>query len=494
MSPRPIQRGNHTNWGRVVGSIILYIISLGLVHFLAILLVVFNIAEDYITALGETWLYLELIFSFFLWILSLFQFGKSDSLIIDVGNKIVDRMDYRYRKLLSGQQQIMDIIIDMPEVLEGISDIKEDTGETKDLALEIRDMLKKFDPDMVRRKIQTEFDSAERNLIVDELEKRIKDINVKLLTFRMDVLVEDQASSLEELGRTYWIYSLIRKKEDRLNKALDVLQKALEFHTLKKRPEDSARIQKLIGIVHATYIDVRENKKHCELALLAFRESLKYYSPTNHPIDYVKVMNNIGSVNQKMMEYQNVEDTYNETIYAFAKALAAIDSEDNPVLHALILNNIGATYSKYAQLGLSVDVREYCELAIVAFEKALTIRSLENFRIDYSTTQNNLGIAYSCLAFVHEKKNNYQKAIAAYKRALNVRTLGDLPLYYATTQFNLGRVYLELAKVQDRKINCSLAIEALIETLQIYTIDAYPEKYKKVLRVLEHAKFVCIIH
>jgi tetratricopeptide (TPR) repeat protein len=83
--------------------------------------------------------------------------------------------------------------------------------------------------------------------------------------------------------------------------------------------------------------------------------------------------------------------------------------------------------------------------------------------MQYATTQNNLGTAYSTLAEVESKAENCQKAIQAYEEALKITTIDRFPMQYATTQNNLGNAYSTLAEVESKAENCQKAIQAYEE-------------------------------
>jgi tetratricopeptide (TPR) repeat protein len=58
--------------------------------------------------------------------------------------------------------------------------------------------------------------------------------------------------------------------------------------------------------------------------------------------------------------------------------------------------------------------------------------------MDYAMTQNNLGNAYTTLAQVEEKEENYKKAITAYEEALKVFTKEEFPELNKSVAQNLG--------------------------------------------------------
>jgi len=80
------------------------------------------------------------------------------------------------------------------------------------------------------------------------------------------------------------------------------------------------------------------------------------------------------------------------------------------------------------------------EEAIDEYEGILEVVSPKKFPGRYAETQNNLGVAYRCLAEVRDKEANLEKAINAFQEALKIRTVESYPINYATTPSNLEKV------------------------------------------------------
>jgi tetratricopeptide (TPR) repeat protein len=131
----------------------------------------------------------------------------------------------------------------------------------------------------------------------------------------------------------------------------------------------------------------------------------------------------------------------------------------------------------YDTAEVSVQKKEYVLIAIKSFKKALKIRTLDRFPMDYAMTQNYLGNVYRALAEVKDKEQNCQLAIKACQEALKIRTLDPFPMQYAMTQNNLGVAHRTLAEVKDKDQNSRLAINACQEALRFYTPDHFPMQY-----------------
>ncbi len=74
------------------------------------------------------------------------------------------------------------------------------------------------------------------------------------------------------------------------------------------------------------------------------------------------------------------------------------------------------------------------------------------------------------------KGNNMELAITAYNCALEVRTREAFPVQWATTQNNLGAAYSDRIK-EDKAENLELAITAYNCALEVYTREAFPVEW-----------------
>ena len=121
------------------------------------------------------------------------------------------------------------------------------------------------------------------------------------------------------------------------------------------------------------------------------------------------------------------------------------------------------------------DRAENQELAIKAYEAALTFFNREAFPREWATAQNELGIAYS-ERIRGERAENQEFAIKAYEAALNVFTREAFPQEWAKTQVNLGTDYSNRTR-GDHAENLELAIKSLEAALTVLTREALPEEW-----------------
>ncbi|GET44503.1 TPR repeat protein [Microseira wollei NIES-4236] len=110
---------------------------------------------------------------------------------------------------------------------------------------------------------------------------------------------------------------------------------------------------------------------------------------------------------------------------------------------------------------------ENIENAIAAYHAALTIYTRDAFPVNWATTQNNLGNAYSN-RILGEKAENIENAIAAYHAALTIYTRDAFPQENAETLFNLGWLYYsekQFPAAYDTFLKAIETVEALREEI-----------------------------
>ncbi|MEG4171473.1 MULTISPECIES: CHAT domain-containing protein [unclassified Microcoleus] len=155
-------------------------------------------------------------------------------------------------------------------------------------------------------------------------------------------------------------------------------------------------------------------------------------------------------------------------IAAYNLALTIYTREAFPVDWAMTQHNLGTTYSNRI-LG---EKAENIEQAIAAYDRALTVLTSEDFPVEWAMTQHNLGNAYNN-RIIGEKDSNQEQAIAAYNRALTVLNRETIPIDWASRQSGLGNLYINRI-LGEKAENIEQAIAAYNLALTIYTYDAFP--------------------
>jgi tetratricopeptide (TPR) repeat protein len=125
------------------------------------------------------------------------------------------------------------------------------------------------------------------------------------------------------------------------------------------------------------------------------------------------------------------------------------------------------------------------ELSIAAYERALQVRTRDDFPQDWATTQICLGVAYKD-RIRGDRAENIEQAITAYGLALQVRTREDFPQDWAMTQNNLANAYADRIR-GDRAENIERAISASERALQVRTRDDFPQNWAQTQNNLANA-------
>ncbi|WP_346290762.1 CHAT domain-containing tetratricopeptide repeat protein [Sphaerothrix gracilis] len=127
------------------------------------------------------------------------------------------------------------------------------------------------------------------------------------------------------------------------------------------------------------------------------------------------------------------------------------------------------------------------ELAIAAYQQALSVMTQQAMPVDWATTTNNLAIAYSD-RIRGDRAQNIELAIAAYQQALTVMTQQAMPVDWATTTMNLAAAYKNRIR-GDRAQNIELAIAAYQQALTVMTQQAMPVDWAQTTNNLANAYY-----
>ncbi|MDZ8261266.1 CHAT domain-containing protein, partial [Nostoc sp. ChiQUE01b] len=164
-------------------------------------------------------------------------------------------------------------------------------------------------------------------------------------------------------------------------------------------------------------------------------------------------------------------DNIEKAIAAFTAALTVRTPEALPIDWATTQNNLGLAYTDR----IKGDRADNIEIAIAAYTAALTVYTREALPQNWATTQNNLANAYRD-RIKGDRADNIEIAIAAYTAALTVHSREALPQSWATTQNNLANAYRDRIK-GDRADNIEIAIAAYTAALTVYTREALPQNW-----------------
>jgi tetratricopeptide (TPR) repeat protein len=178
--------------------------------------------------------------------------------------------------------------------------------------------------------------------------------------------------------------------------------------------------------------------------------------------------------------FKNEEEELVKTILACEESLTIRTIKNNPADYARVLNNLGSACRRLSEIKEKVIEKKInLTRAVKAYNQALGVYSAEEYPLNYSKVQDNLGVTHHILSEIDHKENNLMQAAEAFKLALSFRTARLFPVANATTQENLGAVYLTqaftLTGIEARKDNLYLAVASFEQALQVYTVQEYPE-------------------
>ncbi|MEW6200609.1 MAG: tetratricopeptide repeat protein, partial [bacterium] len=133
--------------------------------------------------------------------------------------------------------------------------------------------------------------------------------------------------------------------------------------------------------------------------------------------------------------------------------------DEYPVQYATTQNNLGTAYT-YLPSATPEERAENVRKAIACYKAALEIYKKDEYPVDFAMTQNNLGTAYTDLpsATAEERADNVKKAIACYKAALEIYKKNEYPQYFCQTAENLGML---LVSIGNTKEGCHWLREAM---------------------------------
>ncbi len=274
------------------------------------------------------------------------------------------------------------------------------------------------------------------------------------------------AIALNNLGTAYEMLARVRNMEENLTKAIGAYEEALEIITVEQYPADFASVQNNLGNAYITFAEVRNKEKNLNKAIRIYKEALKIYTIDKYPFYYAFTRNNLRNAHATFFEVQYKGSIYSEirikeenlkkAVLEYEEALKVYTIEQYPLNYALTQNNLENAYWSLA---------EVIPPGIIKTQRFVDYQSEESLIFKRAVNEDEVKI------------KNITNAINAYEEALKIYTAGEHPLDYAQTQNNLGAAYKTLAEFQNPGENLLKAIGIYEEALKIRTIDKYPLDY-----------------
>ena len=158
-------------------------------------------------------------------------------------------------------------------------------------------------------------------------------------------------------------------------------------------------------------------------------------------------------------------------IAAFEDALSVWTRECNSEQWATARMNLGVAYRER----LAGNRSDNQEQAIRAFEDCLSVWTRERNPAEWAAARMNLGIAY-WERLAGDWSENREQAIGAFEDSLSVWTRDGNPDDWATAQMNLGFAYRE-RHGEDRLENQERAIAAFENSLLVWAREHHPDEW-----------------
>ncbi|MGC9514823.1 hypothetical protein [Methanocrinis sp.] len=271
------------------------------------------------------------------------------------------------------------------------------------------------------------------------------------------------------------------QKEQNLRRAIGAFEEALKLYSAEARAQERAQTENNLGDSYLLLSQIEEKDeeaaKDLKKAIGAYEEALAFRTPEGHPEDYAETENSLGRARMalaRLEEGEMREAHLEKAVSSFKATLEVRTSKAHPEERAETLTLLGQALVLESEPEVSGSEiqwadRKGLEMAIEAYEEALTVRTRDTHPQEYAETKNLLGRALVILsgpASGPEDAANLKRAVGAFEEALAVRTPEASPEAYAETQNNLGIAYRNLSKLEDREDNLERSILAYEEALR----------------------------
>ncbi len=201
-------------------------------------------------------------------------------------------------------------------------------------------------------------------------------------------------------------------------KAIQILQKAIDISTSNKNQEQISRSKNSLGIVYRDLGDYKKAKFLSEEALTITKDSTIRAS----------AFNNIGAANRSL-------GLYEEALQSYLKALNIYEAKNETSLQATVSNNIGMVYS---YLNMRSKAIEYHLKAKDIFEKEKNLKGI-------SEVYNNIAILYA-------NDGELDKALEYFKYSLKIEEQLKDKKGIAESANNVGAVYYYMTQIDSALI------------------------------------------
>lgn len=246
-------------------------------------------------------------------------------------------------------------------------------------------------------------------------------------------------------GRTYYDLSFYENTSVNIRNSLSAYDQALYFFDAKKTPREYSLIMYYMGDSFLKLYAVTNEEDDLDLAIDAYEKSLEYYSIASDPLYFASVNNKLGNAYRKRGNSARNPNDLLISIEFYHESLRVFREDVYPVEYGGVQNNLGNVYlelSKYEDGEESIN--DEIKDAIIAYNKALDVFTVESRPMEYATVKNNLGNAYFELSKLEDKESNIELSVSSYHAALAVFTVDKYPVAHDGVIKNIARAYKSL--------------------------------------------------
>ena len=326
-----------------------------------------------------------------------------------------------------------------------------------------------------------------------------------------------RASSQKKLGEILLIRSYEDFQSESVERALTLIQEALEFFTQDSRQRDCASLHNDLGAAYGLIASAEDDSPAFEKSIASYTEALKYFPEDLYPLDYAFINLNIGTSYLKRAYHEELHDYCDNAVRCFREAnkvftvhdhpegfsqtkmlkgeafkllsdsidgsenldkarkcfegaLGHYDKDTNAPMFALLNNRIGEAYEIMAGLEPEEDEKkELYNKSLSHIKSAFEVYNPIDYRPQYSLLMHMMGRVQSALGDFDKSSESIREAIETFEEALRFNTPGQSPGAYAQAHVNLGNGYRTQAELTTSPENCIWAIESYERALQVYS-------------------------
>lgn len=253
----------------------------------------------------------------------------------------------------------------------------------------------------------------------------------------------------------------------KLGEALQKYREVADNIKKEQCPNTYAYVLWGMGNALSAAAGLNDSRADLEAAVDLYLRAAEIYRKDGNP-DYLLVYNNIGLCYSRLYDLTSEKQFLEQAKSMFSTAIEKLDAGSEKPAAAAILENLGKTLSA---LGDKEAASKQLTEAINTYEYLLGACSAEDNPEHWADITVRLGELYIELSFLYDGENNLLISKDYLDKALKIRNIESYPLDYAKIHECLGDVYTYLFAIQPIPDYFNSAIGAYQESLSIYSAD-----------------------